>query len=248
MPRAMLLSLIALTCAGARVGLRAPPSRMAPRVRMAVEAPEREAKAQSMADISAQIKDARELMMKDEKTAMMMKALRGSNLNDDLMADSGTQMDVVEMRPSSGADDVLPTLFEPETLKRYFRSRPGAVLTRVFQIVSKSAGLGLGILFDLAVGNKEDIEVRRAADLRRTIISLGPFFIKLGQALSIRPDVLSPRAMVELQQLCDKVPSFDNDLAMRTICDEFKVASVSEIFSQITPAPVAAASLGQVQD
>jgi aarF domain-containing kinase len=37
------------------------------------------------------------------------------------------------------------------------------------------------------------------------IVSLGPFFIKLGQALSIRPDILSPKAMVELQQLCDKV-------------------------------------------
>ena len=33
----------------------------------------------------------------------------------------------------------------------------------------------------------------------------GPFFIKLGQALSIRPDILSPKAMVELQKLCDKV-------------------------------------------
>lgn len=41
--------------------------------------------------------------------------------------------------------------------------------------------------------------------LRNVIVSLGPFFIKLGQALSIRPDILSPKAMVELQQLCDKV-------------------------------------------
>jgi aarF domain-containing kinase len=49
------------------------------------------------------------------------------------------------------------------------------------------------------------LKVRRAAELRDTITSLGPFFIKLGQALSIRPDILSPKAMVELQQLCDKV-------------------------------------------
>jgi hypothetical protein len=48
-------------------------------------------------------------------------------------------------------------------------------------------------------------EVKRAGELRDIITSLGPFFIKLGQALSIRPDILSPKAMVELQKLCDKV-------------------------------------------
>lgn len=54
------------------------------------------------------------------------------------------------------------------------------------------------------------------------------------------------RPQVELQQLCDKVPSFDNELAMQTIREELQVSDVSDIFSEITPAPVAAASLGQV--
>lgn len=40
-------------------------------------------------------------------------------------------------------------------------------------------------------------------------------YIKLGQALSIRPDILSPAAMNELQKLCDKVPSFDSKIAMQ---------------------------------
>ena len=48
----------------------------------------------------------------------------------------------------------------------------------------------------------------------------GPAYIKLGQALSIRPDILSPAAMNELQKLCDKVPSFNNDVAMQVIRDE----------------------------
>jgi predicted unusual protein kinase regulating ubiquinone biosynthesis (AarF/ABC1/UbiB family) len=39
------------------------------------------------------------------------------------------------------------------------------------------------------------------------VTSLGPAYIKLGQALSIRPDILSPSAMTELQKLCDKVKS-----------------------------------------
>lgn len=45
----------------------------------------------------------------------------------------------------------------------------------------------------------------RAIELREIVTSLGPAYIKLGQALSIRPDILSPVAMTELQKLCDKV-------------------------------------------
>ena len=48
-------------------------------------------------------------------------------------------------------------------------------------------------------------EVARAIELREIVTSLGPAYIKLGQALSIRPDILSPSAMMELQKLCDKV-------------------------------------------
>ena len=90
-----------------------------------------------------------------------------------------------------------------------------------------------------------DLEVKRAIELRDIITSLGPFFIKLGQALSIRPDILSPRSMVELQKLCDKVPSFDSKIAFATIEAELG-KPVDELFSEITPEPVAAASLGQV--
>lgn len=51
--------------------------------------------------------------------------------------------------------------------------------------------------------------------------------------------------MVELQKLCDKVPSFDSKIAFATIEKELG-KPVEDIFSEITPEPVAAASLGQV--
>ncbi len=60
-------------------------------------------------------------------------------------------------------------------------------------------------------------QVKRAIQLRDIVTSLGPAYIKLGQALSIRPDILSPAAMNELQKLCDKVPSFDNGQAMAVL-------------------------------
>ena len=58
-------------------------------------------------------------------------------------------------------------------------------------------------------------EVAAVAGLRGVLVSLGPFYIKLGQALSIRPDILSPQAMVQLQQLCDKVPPLTRRLPSR---------------------------------
>lgn len=59
--------------------------------------------------------------------------------------------------------------------------------------------------WDLAWGKLAETEVARARELREIVTSLGPAYIKLGQALSIRPDILSPAAMYEMQKLCDKV-------------------------------------------
>ncbi|KAF8392051.1 hypothetical protein HHK36_022391 [Tetracentron sinense] len=88
-------------------------------------------------------------------------------------------------------------------------------------------------------------EVARAIELREIVTSLGPAYIKLGQALSIRPDILSPVAMAELQKLCDKVPSFPDDVAMSLIEEELG-QPWQNIYSELTSSPIAAASLGQV--
>ena len=149
-----------------------------------------------LSEISATIKDVRAQLEEDERASLMMQAMRGSNMNDDDRQLDGVKMQVVEMRAGEVG---LPTKYEPETLADYFGKRPGAVAKRLFQVFGTSAGYLSGVAWDAATGNLEESEVRRAAELRNTIVSLGPFFIKLGQALSIRPDILSPRAMVELQ-------------------------------------------------
>lgn len=79
----------------------------------------------------------------------------------------------------------------------------------------------------------------RAIELREIVTSLGPAYIKLGQALSIRPDILSPAAMTELQKLCDKVPSFPDDVAMDLIKEELG-RPWQEIYSELSPSPIAA--------
>ena len=114
------------------------------------------------------------------------------------------------------------------------------------QVASVGGGFIARTALDAFLGRDDpELEVKRAGELRDLITSLGPFYIKLGQALSIRPDVLSPRSMVELQKLCDKVPSYDSKIAFKTIEKELG-KRVDELFSEITPEPMAAASLGQV--
>merc|ERR1719310_1754255 len=212
----------------------------APHAGMQVEAPTR------ISDISKQMQEARLSLEENEQTRLYMQALRGTNMNDDAQAASDTKLQVVEMRRGEG-DDVLPTSYQPEQLGAYFKKRPGAVLTRIGQIFSTTSGWFVGTLIAKARGMESGSpeEVERVQALRGIIVSLGPFFIKLGQALSIRPDILSPQAMVEMQQLCDKVPAFDTGMAMATLEDELGM-KVNDIFSEIPPEPVAAASLGQV--
>eukprot|EP01036_Dinobryon_divergens_P042392 gene42392-56325_t len=153
-----------------------------------------------MSGVSAQMKDFRKSLEGDERATLIMDALRGKNINDDDQQGLGIDMKIVEMRDADSIDDVLPTVYKPDRLEAYFKKRPEAVSTRVWQILSTSASFIFGLLADYATGNTKDIEVR--------------------QALSIRPDILSPRAMVELQKLCDKVPCFDSKLAMKTVEDE----------------------------
>ena len=167
-------------------------------------------------------------------------------MNDDSSAAAGLEMKLIDEDVS---DSGLPFDYDPAALKSYFRSKPLTVLKRIVQVMTVGGGFAFRSTLDALFnrGAKDpDLEVKRAGELRDLITSLGPFYIKLGQALSIRPDVLSPRSMVELQKLCDKVPSYDSKLAFSIMERELGVSSLYEIFSEITPEPVAAASLGQV--
>lgn len=194
------------------------------------------------------MQDMRSEMAKNEDANLIMQALRGQNLNDDDAAVAGLQMQLVEIGGLSDKETGLPYDYNPRALKEFFSKRPFAVATRILQLTSTGGNFFLSVLLDRLLKRNErdpDLEVQRAAELRELVTSLGPFYIKVGQALSIRPDILSPRSMVELQKLCDKVPSFDSKIAFATIEAELG-KTVEELFSEITPEPVAAASLGQV--
>lgn len=86
---------------------------------------------------------------------------------------------------------------------------------------------------------------KRSIKFRETLINLGPFYIKLGQALSTRPDIVPPVYCQELAKLQDQIPPFPNHVAIQSIESQLGVP-VSRIFADISPEPIAAASLGQV--
>lgn len=86
---------------------------------------------------------------------------------------------------------------------------------------------------------------KRSIKFRETLISLGPFYVKLGQALSTRPDILPTVYCQELAKLQDQIPPFSNRVAIKSI-ETHLGAPISQLFADISPDPIAAASLGQV--
>ena len=75
--------------------------------------------------------------------------------------------------------------------------------------------------------------------------SLGPSFIKIGQAMATRPDIVGPDMAQELIRLQDNVPAFEGEEAVRIIEQELG-APLSELFTDFDRTPVAAASIAQV--
>lgn len=91
------------------------------------------------------------------------------------------------------------------------------------------------------------VEKRRelAAKLRDTLIVLGPTFIKIGQLLSTRVDVLPPEVIRELSLLQNDVPGFPARRAKAVIKKELG-RPADEVYASFDPEPIAAASLAQV--
>lgn len=88
-------------------------------------------------------------------------------------------------------------------------------------------------------------QLSRGAALRKTLEDLGPIFIKFGQALSTRPDILPADIALELSKLQDRVPPFSSEKAMAVVQQAYK-QSPYEVFAQFDPIPLASASMAQV--
>ena len=95
----------------------------------------------------------------------------------------------------------------------------------------------------LSVGR--DLRSPRAVRLREALERLGPIFVKFGQVLSTRRDLLSPDIAEELAKLQDRVPPFSSAIAVASIERAFN-RKVDDIFETFEREPVASASIAQV--
>ncbi len=93
--------------------------------------------------------------------------------------------------------------------------------------------------------SRRKAEGRPGEKLARALTEMGPSFIKLGQALSTRADLIGEQVALDLAELQDHLPPFDSAVA-RKIIEEELGRPVEELFLSFDPEPVSAASIAQV--
>ena len=125
-------------------------------------------------------------------------------------------------------------------------------LGRIRRITGVLARHGFGGLLDgsfsgAAAGEADltDSGAPWAVRLRQVVIELGPTFVKMGQVMSVRPDILPAALLVELRKLQDEVPPVSWEEA-RAVLEAELGAPLETAFSTVEPEPVASASIAQV--
>jgi ubiquinone biosynthesis protein len=129
-------------------------------------------------------------------------------------------------------------------------------LGRLTEIAQVAVRHGFGYFFerhkltDLLPGRRngevlEGTPSQRGQHLRELLDELGPTFVKFGQLLSMRPDVLPPDIIAELRGLQDDVRPFPYEDVERVIQEELG-QPIERLFVEFDPEPIAAASIGQV--
>lgn len=147
-----------------------------------------------------------------------------------------------------------PAISEPSFRRRRRRLR------RYRQIIRVLTVNGFGLLFE-QIGLYGHVRMRRSTEekrqseesarlslgerLRRSCEQLGPTFVKIGQILSTRPDILSPQVTSELEKLQDAVHPFSYEEVCQVVEEELGSAP-DQVFLDFEPEPLASASLSQV--
>jgi len=140
--------------------------------------------------------------------------------------------------------------YDPAATRKYFSTRPITLLKRGIRSFILLGGFSAKLWLDRKTrgentsdAKRKEINTKRATQLRNLLVSLGPTYVKLGQVLSSRADLLPAEYIEELRVLQDRVPPFDDDLARRILDRE--LGPTADRLS-LGSTPIASASLGQV--
>ncbi|WP_414575019.1 ABC1 kinase family protein [Anabaena sp. CCY 9402-a] len=135
--------------------------------------------------------------------------------------------------------------YNPAEITAHYQARPWQVVRRIFAVLGPTISFVLGLWWDNKRGVVVKNDQRRAIQLRDLLTQLGPAYIKIGQALSTRPDLVPPLYLEELTRLQDQLPAFPNEIAYQFIEEELGNPP-EEVYAELSAMPIAAASLGQV--
>ena len=149
----------------------------------------------------------------------------------------------------SGLEPYVRGKYDPIQAKVFYADHKKVVLQRSLQLVRLSNQFIIGFLLDKYLFKRDEDPVqrtKRAAELLELITKLGPTAIKIGQALSVRPDIIPTEYATALSSLQDQVPPFDSRAARAILQEELGIAKFNELQGMANADPVASASIGQV--
>ncbi|KAG6478783.1 hypothetical protein ZIOFF_062227 [Zingiber officinale] len=149
----------------------------------------------------------------------------------------------------------LPEVYDPEKVALYFSLRPHILAFRIVEVFLSWASFAIKLQTSKAFNvNKQSVNLNDGIDnsqylagklVKESLLNLGPTFIKVGQSLSTRPDIIGSDVSKALSELHENVPPFPRTVALKVMEEEFE-CPIERIFSYISEEPVAAASFGQV--
>ena len=134
--------------------------------------------------------------------------------------------------------------YDPSADFRWLLLRPWIWISRLLVVVWQLGGLAITLASQSSSPDPK-VQRRLAQRILTTLSTLGPCFIKVGQALSTRPDLVKREWLEELTKLQDDLPPFPHSVALGLIEAELG-APAHQLFAEFPDFPVAAASLGQV--
>ena len=146
------------------------------------------------------------------------------------------------------AEPYLRGQYNPQQARSYYSQRPLLVLRRALQILRLSNTFIFNLLIDKYIfRNEERNKEQKGQDLLKLIQAIGPTAIKVGQALSVRSDLIPEYYASALVELQDNVPPFDSKEAVMILKRELGNDVFESTFEGVVfDKPVASASIGQV--
>lgn len=99
----------------------------------------------------------------------------------------------------------LPLVYSQEGIQQFWSSKSGELVGRWTEFLAQASPFLFKLVTSFASGRFEENQASLARDLRNVMEKLGPTYVKMGQMLSIRPDIIGDVAMKELKTLQDGV-------------------------------------------